>query len=163
MTEQQRLVLEQQQRLFDGIDRTGEHLDSKAMAVLQSGGLIVALTGATALPAFVAASTSPWTLLGIAVGFLLFIGMVYCTLKAWSPTSHENPSSVDWDKAFDDYISKEVDEAYNQVLSNIMSATEHNKAVNERKAKYVVAAGWLLAGQVAAILILSVAVVYFPR
>lgn len=163
ITHQQRLVLDSQQRRAETIDRTGEHLDNKAMSILQAGGLIVAIAGATTLPAFVASITSPWMLSGVAVGFVLFIAMVYCALKAWSPTSHEIAGPSDWDAAFDDYISKEVDDAYNQVLSDIMAVADHNKATNERKAKYVQAAGWLLAGQVAAILILSVAVAYLQR
>lgn len=157
LTTQQMLVLEQTQRLYDGVDRTGEHLDNKAATVLQAGSLIIALTGATTLPAVIAANSSPWTLAALAGSFLLFITMVACAIFAWRPNTHEQPGRADWDSFFDEYISRERDEAYNQVLSNLMGAIQVNQAGNKRKARYVTAAAWLLALQVAGILVLAVA------
>lgn len=156
LTTQQELVLEQTQRLYDGVDRTGEHLDNKAATILQAGSLIIALTGATTLPAVIAANASLWTLAAVAGSFLLFIAMVACAIFAWRPDTHEQAGRADWDSFFDEYISRERDEAYNQVLSNLMGAIQVNQAGNKRKARYVTAAAWLLALQVAGILVLAV-------
>ena len=82
-TIQKQLVLEQAQRLNDTVDRTGEHLDGKAAALLQAGSLIIALTGATSLPALVANQPPPFVLAGAAAGFLAFIAMTVCAVLAW--------------------------------------------------------------------------------
>lgn len=157
ITNQQRLVLDQQQRLSDTIDRSGEQLDNKAAVLLQAGGLLIALTGATVLPDAIAASVSPWTLAGVALGFLLFIAMIACAMLAWRPQNHMLVGAgADWDSFFDDYISKDVDDAYNQVLQNLLIATDYNRAANARKARLVELAGWLFALQVAGILVLAV-------
>jgi hypothetical protein len=155
LTTQQRLILEQTQRLYDTTDRTGEHLDGKAGTILQAGSLIIALTGATVLPSIVAAGTSPGSLAGVALGFVAFIGMTLCALAAWQPGTHHLAGSADWDRLYDLYISVECDDAYNQVLVNLSDAIDANQAMNERKARFVTVGTWLLAVQVAGILLLA--------
>ena len=157
ITTQQQLILEQQQRLYDTIERTGEHLDNKAAVILQSGGLILALTGATVLPTVIAAHSSPLMLAGVAVGFLVFIAMIGCAIQAWRPQDHVLPGGgADWDSFFDDYINREGDEAFYTTLKNLLDATNSNRAANERKSWYVTLSSGLLALQVAAILLLSI-------
>jgi hypothetical protein len=156
-TIQKQLVLEQTQRLYDTVDRTGEHLDGKAATVLQAGSLIIALTSATTLPSLVGAQPSPWMLGGLVCGFLAFIGMTICAILAWRPGDHKLSGSPDWDNFFDLYISQEMDDAYNQVLSNLGIAVAANMATNARKARYVTLATWLLVLQVVGILVLAVA------
>jgi hypothetical protein len=155
LTTQQNLVLEQTQRLYDNIDRTGEHLDGKAAAILQAGSLIIALVGATTLPSLVTNSTMPWVLAGAATGFVAFIGMTICAVLAWRPSEHKYVGSLSWDNFFDLYISKELDDAYNQVLINLSDAIKANIAANERKARYVTLGTWLLVLQVAGILVIA--------
>lgn len=155
LTTQQNLVLGQTQRLSDSVDRTGEHLDGKAAAVLQAGSLIIALTGATTLPTLVGSSPAPWLLVGLAAGFGAFIGMTICAVLAWRPNGHKLAGSADWDTYFDLYISKEADDAYNQVLHNLSRAITANQSANERKARYVTWSAWLLALQVAGILVIA--------
>lgn len=157
LTTQQQLVIEQAQRLYDTVDHTGEHLDGKASTVLQAGSLIIALTGATTLPSLVAGTSAPWVLPGVAVGFLAFIGMTVCAILAWRPDDHKLVGQPDWDGFYDNYISKEKDEAVSQVLSNLAAAIKHNMAANERKATYVTAATWLLVAQVVGILVIALA------
>lgn len=157
LTSQQNLVLEQTQRLYDNVDRTGEHLDSKASAVLQAGSLIIALTSATALPSVISGSQSPYGVAGLAVGFLAFIGMTACAMLAWRPQDHKLVGAYTWDDFFDLYISKELDDAYNQVLFNLSDAITINMAVNAIKAKYVTWATWLLVLQVVGILVIALA------
>jgi hypothetical protein len=157
LTTQQNLVLEQSRRLYDGVDRTGEHLDGKASAVLQAGSLIIALTSATTLPSLVSSQPSPPVLAGLAVGFLAFIGMTVCAILAWRPQEHKQVGATTWDDLFDMYISKEMDDAYNQVLYDLSCAITANMAANERKARYVALATWLLVLQVVGILVLALA------
>jgi hypothetical protein len=159
ITTQQQLILEQQRRLCDTIDQTGIHLDNKAATILQAGGLIVAITGATVLPS--AINNQPQLLWGVAAGFLIFIAMIITAIAAWRPQGHLLVGNgADWDSFFDDYISRDVEDAYGTVLKNLLDATIANQAANHRKARYVNIAAWLFAGQVTAILILSVAVAF---
>lgn len=155
LTTQQQLVLEQTQRLYDTLDRTGEHLDGKAAAILQAGSLIIALTGATVLPSLVASTKSPWLVAGLAIGFAAFIGMTICAIVAWRPADHQLVGSESWDNFFDLYISKEVDDAYNQVLGNLSDAIAANKDANEVKVRYVTVGAWLLVVQVVGILAMA--------
>lgn len=157
LTTQQQLVLEQNRRLYDTVDRTGEHLDGKASAILQAGSLIIALTGATTLPSLVGAAPAPPVLAGLAVGCLAFIGMTVCAILAWHPSDHKLVGSPDWDKYFDLYISKELDDAYNQILADFSHATSLNMVANARKARYVMWATWLLVLQVVGILVIALA------
>ena len=75
ITAQQQLVIEQQQRYYDAVDRTGEHLDGKAAALLQVGSLVITIAGLATLlgpqPA-----RSPWALGALAAVALLFMGMI---------------------------------------------------------------------------------------
>lgn len=157
LTTQQQLVIEQAQRLYDTVDHTGEHLDGKASTVLQAGSLIIALTSATTLPSLVAGTSAPWVLPGLAIGFLAFIGMTICAILAWHPSDHKLVGEPNWDSFYDNYISKEKDEAVSQILSNLAASTAHNMAANARKARYVTWAVWLLVAQVAGILVIALA------
>ena len=88
---------------------------------------------------------------------LAFIGMIVCAVLAWRPQDHKLVGATTWDEFFDHYISKELDDAYNQVLSNLSNAITINLAANQRKARYVTAATWLLALQVTGILVIALA------
>lgn len=157
LTTQQNLILEQTQRLYDTIDRTGEHLDGKAATILQAGSLIIALTSATTLPALVTSQATPWIIAGAAIGFFAFIGMTVCAILAWRPQAHKLVGATTWDDFFDLYISKQADEAYNQVLVNLSHAITANMAANQSKARYVTWSAWLLALQVTGILAIALA------
>lgn len=152
LTAQQQLVIEQQQRYYDAVDRTGEHLDGKAAALLQVGSLVITIAGLATLlgpqPA-----RSPWALGALAAVALLFMGMIACIVMAWRPADHKLPGSTDWDTMFDRYISCPVDDAYNLALVNLLDATAYNLARNRHKAGLVTLAGWLLVAQVGAILL----------
>lgn len=157
LTTQQQLVIEQAQRLYDTVDHTGEHLDSKASTVLQAGSLIIALTSATTLPSIVASQATLWVIIGMAIGSLAFIGMTVCAILAWRPLDHKLVGEPDWDSFYDKYISKEKDDAVAQVLSNLATSTTHNMAANERKARFVTWGTWLLVVQVVGILVIALA------
>ena len=151
ITAQQQLVIEQQQRYYDAVDRTGEHLDGKASALPASrqpgdhhrrprhllGPQSAHALGVGAL---------------IAVA-LLFMAMIACIVMAWRPADHLLPGSTDWDTMFDRYISCPVDDAYNLALANLLDATAYNLARNRQKAELVTLAGWLLIAQVGVLLL----------
>ncbi len=163
LTTQQQMVLEQQYRRYDVVESTGEHLDSKAATVLQAGAFVIALTGVVALPDVVRSPQPPVpVLIGIAVAFGLFLGMILCAIWAWRPAGHKQAGAVTWEEAFDAYINEDSDGCFRQVLSDLLGATAANMTRNERKARYVTAAVWLLALQVASILALAVAAELLP-
>ncbi len=158
LTTQQQMVIEQQYRRYDVVERTGEHLDSKAATVLQAGAIIIALTSVVSLPAVVRSPAPPLlALIGIMVAFGLFFGMIICAILAWRPSGHKQNGAATWDEAFDAYINENPERCFDQVLSDLLGSTAANMTRNERKARYVTASAWLLALQVAGILALAVA------
>ena len=152
ITAQQQLVIEQQQRYYDAVDRTGEHLDGKASDLLQSGSLVITIAGLATLLGPQSART-PWGVGALIAVALLFMAMIACIVMAWRPADHLLPGSTDWDTMFDRYISCPVDDAYNLALANLLDATAYNLARNRQKAELVTLAGWLLIAQVGVLLL----------
>lgn len=161
LSTQQQLVLEQMQRLYDNEERTGEHLDNKAMAILQTGSLIVALASVTVLSNISQISRSAWTVSASIFGFVLFGSMVLLSLSAMKPREHKTVGTPDWIYMHANYINKEPNEAYTQLLANLVEATKANGKANKHKAKLVERATWSVVFLVAEILVLAIVWVWF--
>lgn len=137
MTTQQQLVIDQCKRNYDDLNRTGEHLDYKAFAILLASVLLAFASGMAIVPvAFMVAT------------MLSVVGAVH-------PREHKRVGDGNWDTFFDLYINKEADEAINQVLSNLGNAITVNAATNEDKARLVNLATLMLVFQVLSILALA--------
>jgi hypothetical protein len=137
MTTQQQLVIDQCKRNYDDLNRTGEHLDYKAFALLLASVLLAFVSGMAIVPvAFMTA-----TIAG--------------ALGALAPREHKRVGDGDWDAFFNLYISVEADNAINQVLSNLGNAITVNAASNEDKARLVNLATFMLMFQVLSVLALA--------
>ena len=130
MTIQQELVLEQCKRNYDDLNRTGEHVDYKAFAVLLASVLLALVSGLSLVP----------------VAFM--VSTMLSALGALAPREHTRVGDGKWDEFFDLYINVEADDAINQVLSNLGDAITKNAASNEDKARLVNLSVLLLACQV---------------
>jgi hypothetical protein len=162
LTLQQQLTLEMVRRQYDARIATRNKLDDKAGFILQSGGLVVTLTGAVSIPAMLTQSATGWALGGLAFAFLIFLAMILSALLAWKPSPHNLVGTHDWGKLFDDYINETPERCFERILSDLVGAIGDNSRRNERKAWLVQLAGWLFALQVTGILALAVAAAYMP-
>ena len=160
LTPQQQMILIEQQRRLDAKMQTGDLLDSKAMTILQSGGILIALTGAVSISNYASQHTSTITLVGILCAFVAFLGMVTCALRAWHPSSNPVAGGTTWDELYDDYLVKDTSTCFMQVLSNLLTTSEMHTKRNNAKARYVSLGIWLLGLQVAAILLAAMLAAY---
>ena len=151
---QRQLVLEQKYRMFENSIQVGDHLDSKASGLLQAGGLVIALTGVVKIPGFVA-NPDLWGIIGIAVAFFAFAGMVLLAVLAWSPADFGHPGNTNWDEIFTDYIHQDVDACFDQILADLLEAIERSAKRNRSKAGYVTWAAGLFAVQILGVLLLA--------
>lgn len=154
LTLQEQMVLDSLNRTYANSVQTGDHLDNKATALLQAGGLVIALTGVVKIPEFVATPTL-WAGLGIAIAFLAFAGMILLAVLAWRPSSFAHAGGIEWDEIFDDYLLVDAEKCFNQVLSDLTSAIQQNFARNTAKSRYVHLSALLFAAQVVGVLVLA--------
>lgn len=157
LSSQQQMVLDEQRLLLSRTTDTGIHLDGKAATILQAGGLIIALVGATSLPAFVYAPVTIWQKVALAAAFLAFLGMVLAALRAWRPSEFASPGTLDWNELFTDYIYQDIDTCYEVALNNLLETTRHTLQRNQAKAKWVNISVYLFGLQIAAVLALALA------
>lgn len=156
LTVQEQIVMAHLNRTYANSIQTGDHLDSKATALLQAGGLVIALTGVVRIPAFVANPT-PWAIVGISLAFLAFAGMILTALKAWNPSDFSHAGAIEWDEMFNAYLLKDVQNCYNQALYDLSSAIEDMFARNINKTKYIRLSALLFALQITGVLLLALA------
>ena len=86
MTTQQQLVIDQCKRNYDDLNRTGEHLDHKAMFVIVASILLFGASGDVFVPlAFGVAARLPHASIS---GWAMAIGTPFSTcISAWKPTT----------------------------------------------------------------------------
>jgi len=153
---QYQLVLEQTHYRLAQIDRANEHLDTKALGLLQVAGLILALTGVLKFPdALYGADVLVKT--GIAVGFLAFAGMILLTLLTWSPANIALPGSTDWEEIYDKYVTVQIEQTFDQVLQDSLATQHYLVELNRRKANCLKWSLLLFFIQLAGLLLLALA------
>lgn len=157
LTPQQRMILNRKDRDLEISLQTGDHLDSKAATIIQAGGFIIALTGAVSLSTLIAQQPGGVALAGLIVAFAAFAAMIGLSLRSWIPSNIPYPGTRDWDDIQATYLSAKVDleQCYDQMLSDILGAIDASIERNSEKARDVTIAAWLLIIQVAGILVLS--------
>lgn len=151
---QQQLVLQQRYYALDQLVKANESLDQKSITLLQASSLIFALIGVLQFPKALY-NPSLWIWIAIVVAFILFLSMVVCLIKAWSPTDHTIPGKNDEHKMFNEYIWVSDDESFKQILSDCKEAYDRSKKTNSRKAKYIVWAAWIFVAQVFGLLFIA--------
>jgi len=141
-------LLDQKYTALAMVERANEHLDRKAIAVFQSGGLLLALSGLLtfSLPPTVAA-------LAVIVSLLMFGAMLFVALLVWFPADIELPGAPDWDTVSEKHLTASPSESYDQLLSDVMYSFRVHQSVNRQKVRRVKIAVWLLAAQVAGLLV----------
>jgi hypothetical protein len=158
MPPQYQLVLEQQYFGLSQLYQANDHLDDKALSLLQAAGLILALVGALEIPGFVATSEPAlWAKVGISLGFAAFVAMVVTVALAWRPGASHLPGTQDWNKVYDKYVTVELNHSFDKVLVDAMEVYDRIAAINIVKAKRLRWAVWLFLLQIIGLLILAMA------
>lgn len=143
---QQSLLLQQQLRRLDTIDKANEHLDQKALSLLQVSTLIVTLVGVFNIPAFL--DTPDYRAnYATVVAFVAFIVMIILSLISWLPKNHPAPGPKrtspdaedvhDWNVMQTRYIRVDEKTSFDQAMVNYIDVTERLKIINSTKTKLV--------------------------
>lgn len=150
------MLLEQKYFMLASLDSGGDHLDNKAMGLIQAAGLIIALTGVVAIPsAFTSGNLSFLATVGIVVAFSAFICMIVAALNAWFPSIQKLPGTLDWGEMNDHVLQKDIERGYAQILLDCIDSIEKNQARNFEKAKWVKVSAVLLVLQVLGLLVVA--------
>lgn len=150
------VVLDQLYYRLGQVYQANEHLDTKALGLLQAAGLILALIGALKFPVALYGNEL-WAKSGIAVGFFAFAGMVLLTLLAWKPADFPVPGPADWDKIYDDYVTVPIGQTFDQLLQDGLEVQRRLLALNRHKASRLAGSTVLFAVQLAGLLLLALA------
>lgn len=154
LTAQQQLALDQQKLLLERLDQAGTHLDSKALGMMQSAGIILALVTAVSLP------LSTPTLAGkVALGaaFLAFVAMIWLSTRAWFPRAYYMPGTRDWQDLFTKYVQADLDQAFVQTLSNYREGIKILETANIQKGVSIRWSAGLFVVQIVGLLIVALA------
>ena len=149
LTKQQEMLLEQKYINLQSVSAAGDHLDGKAMGLLQTAGLIIALTAVVSVPsAFRATTMGIGPVIGISIAFLAFVAMISFATWAWWPRSYGTPGTLDFDEISERIINQDVDQSFSNILGDCIDAIEWNQDINLRKARLVRWSAFLLIAQV---------------
>ena len=122
----------------------------------RAASLIITLTGIVGIPSnFVAQDPSRWAMIGLAIAFAAFAGMVGLAIWAWLPTNFYVPGTLDRDSLYDDVISLYDIYGYDQILQNVLDCAQDNQAVNERKANLIKASAVLFILQILGLFVMA--------
>lgn len=157
---QKSLVLEQRYKALEMAERAIDSLDAKAVALLQSGGILVALSsffgGTTVVNE--ASRDFYWLVLLLAVfSAIAFVIMIVFLVVAWHPADAEVPGTNNWDKIFDEYIHTTEEACFNQILADCTGVYEEMCDIARRKAKVIDFSVWLFVAQIVCLIF----IVYF--
>jgi hypothetical protein len=147
------LLLQQKYIALNMIDRANEELDDKASKILQASSLIIALTGLLVSP-FVGASITGASGFLVASIILTFMLMVGLSIVSVSPKMQYLPGTQSWDENYTQYIYGNVEDSFNQILSDCLKTIDLLTLTNSKKANLVRWSAALLLLQISALLIL---------
>lgn len=143
------LVLDQKQKLLDSLRDANKHLENKASGLVQTGGFVLGLIATFGL---VGTPRSGAAIGALVSAFLFFALALVALLWSLYPKGREYPGTSDWDATFEKYLYVDANECFEQVLSNILSATKNGEAANKEKSDLVIIIGGLFVLQLIALL-----------
>lgn len=156
LTSQEDLLLHDRRMTVAMVDNAGNHLDSKALGLLQAASLVLALVAVLGLPGRLTA-LSGVGLFGLIVAVLAFGAMIVLALIAWYPRPYFAPGSEVWDDVWAKYIVADTMSAYLQVISNYDALIELLAARNRIKGQALIGAAIVFVVQIVGLLILALA------
>lgn len=148
-----RHTLEEQ---FDAV----EGLDRKAGVILSSASLVVALMtlayGAFLQRALGPSSASACLRAGLVMGAIVYVRLMYCTVRAFRVATYYLPLKVDSQEIHNAYLALKKPEAAEQLLANYIEYCGINSAIIRDKAVWVQNSLCLLAADTAYLSILVI-------
>lgn len=156
LTSQEDLLLHDRRMTVAMVDNAGNHLDSKALGLLQAASLVLALVAVLGLPGRLTA-LSGVGLFGLIVAVLAFGAMIVLALVAWYPRPYFAPGSEVWDDVWAKYIVADTMSVYLQVISNYDELIGLLTARNRIKGQALVGAAIVFVVQIVGLLILALA------
>lgn len=130
----ERAVLDNLRRTLAAFDQANDHVDGKALGLIQAASLLIAVAAALILPHWTAGVTSVAVL---AAALVVFAGMLVCAAMAWSLNAVALPGPLDWDELYDSYVTVDEQACFDQMLSDTLRAIGLSEAVNARKGRYL--------------------------
>jgi len=153
------LVLEQVLARLQLARESNRILDEKADRLMQAGALVMALLSLVSLSSLLSIIPKEAAIVGIVIAGGVFIVMIITSFSATIPEENPMVGPEDWEEAYNDYLYKDDERSFQQVLSDVFEVTDRIQALNANKALRVQRSGKLFIGLVvvlAIVLILSV-------
>lgn len=145
------LLLDEHVRVWEWSVKAGEHLDHKALSLVQAAGLILALVGALKLPGFTAIASPPAAIAALVIAFLAFTGLLASAFWAANPAKQPVPGTGENEPLFAKYLDANPKDAYLQILADYIGVTRRQMTINQHKAKLVAVGGGLFVLQIVAL------------
>lgn len=156
LTSQEEMLLHDRRMTVAMVDNAGDHLDSKALGLLQAASLVLALVAVlgliTRLPGL-----SGFALVGLVIALLAFGSMIVLALVAWYPRPMFAPGSKDWDTVWANYLVADTTSVYLQVISDYDELTRLFETRNRIKGRALTSSSVLFVVQLIGLLVLALA------
>lgn len=147
------LALEEMRLEYQQVSQSSDVLDNKASAMLGASSLILGLLGVLQISA---ASRSLTIQIGLGIAAALYFVMVWLCLKSIFPKSFTTPIQADWNVLSKYLLTQKEKDAVLNILSGYVTQIQHNKHINEIKARNVQAVQWIFTVIILLLLLLSI-------
>lgn len=156
LTSQEEMLLHDRRMTVAMVDNAGDHLDSKALGILQAASLVLALVAVLGLPGRLP-GLHGLALAGLVIALLAFGSMIVLAVIAWYPRAYFAPGSNDWDKVWAEYLVADTTSVYLKVIANYDGLIELFGIRNHIKGKALIGSTVLFVVQLAGLLVLALA------
>ena len=143
MNEKEKMILVELRTQHEEALRAWDSLDNKLIAIFAAGGFILAL--------FIA--FKPETVLWYPVPFAAYMVMVLLILLGLVPRTTRSPIRLDWETIWEEYLSENAENPYQQLVSNHLYALSANNRRGNLKVWLLIVSMLLLAIQISVVLI----------
>lgn len=128
------LALEEMRLEYQQVSQSSDVLDNKASAMLGASSLILGLLGVLQISA---AAPSLYLQIGKAVIAVLYLLMLWLTIKAIFPRTFHAPIQADWSVLSEHLLTKNERDATLKLISGYVEQIEYNKTINEKKSRNI--------------------------
>ena len=155
--------------LKEGLDKQFgaiDGLDRKAGIILGSASLVIALMtvahGAFFQKALEPNCASTWMQVGLVIGGLVYVGIIYCVVRAFRVTTYYLPVRLDREEIHNGYLGLTRAEVREQLLANYIEYSGVNLMIIDKKAKWVQISLYLLGADIVYLTMLLLVGTFMP-
>ena len=154
------VMLTELKRALDKEFQAIEALDRKAGIILGSASLVVALMTVSYGPflqrALEPSIASVCLHAGLVAGAVVYIRLIYCTVRAFGVTTYYLPVKLDVDEIENGYLRLNKAEVQEQLLAQYIEYSAVNSMIIDKKAPWLQKSLWLLAADTAYLTVLVI-------